>query len=139
MAQSGTSTYLATLLLNFTYRGGVFVPATDLYIGLHRAAVSYTGGGDEVPTIGTAYARYHITGLSTFWTAPNAAREIKNVAELGYASPTADWGLLTHFGIYDALTVGNLWDFGKLANPILILAGAPPFTIPALGLILKHD
>lgn len=48
---------------------------------------------------------------------------IKNSAEVSFAAATADWGTVTHIGIRDAATAGNLLYFGALDNPRSILTG----------------
>ena len=73
------------------------------YVALYTAAPSDAGGGTEVT--GGAYARKVTAG--TDWNA-SASGSISNANAITFVTPTASWGTVTHFGVFDALTVGNL-------------------------------
>lgn len=85
------------------------IPA-KYYLGLSSAAPSLDGSGVVEPGEGTGYARVELTSLS----APlNGV--VTNTAAIDFAESTAEWGTMTHFVIYDALTEGNLLMYGELS------------------------
>ncbi|MDQ3222386.1 MAG: hypothetical protein M3Q75_02785 [Gemmatimonadota bacterium] len=131
---SSKSNYLESALLSWI-KGTTFpvAPATE-YIALFTAAPSDTGGGTEVT--GGAYARASITS-TTGWSAisDNAgAGRISNSVAITFVTPTANWGLVTHFAVMDSLTVGNQLYWGLVGTSRNILSGdvAPTFAIGTL-------
>jgi hypothetical protein len=82
------------------------------YVGLFTAAPSDTGGGTEVS--GGSYAR-EATPASDWATA--TAGSISNTSAISWTNdPTGAWGEVTHFGIFDAATSGNLLAYGALSG-----------------------
>lgn len=80
------------------------------YLGLSSTAPSLDGSGVIEPGDGTGYARVELTSLS----APiNGA--VTNSSAIDFAESTAEWGTMTHFVIYDALSEGNLLMYGELS------------------------
>lgn len=80
------------------------------YLGLSSTAPSLDGSGVTEPGDGTGYARVELTSLS----APiNGA--VTNSSAIDFAESTAEWGTMTHFVIYDALSEGNLLMYGELS------------------------
>jgi len=98
--------------LDVRYGGSAtYVKPATVYIALFTAAPGVGGGGTEVS--GGSYARVAVTNDATNW--PNAVAGAKaNAVALAFAQATAGWGTVTHVGIFDALTVGNLQDFAPL-------------------------
>jgi len=128
------SNYLENAALNWV-KGTAFpaAPVTE-YVALFTAAPTDAGGGTEVT--GGAYARAAITA-STGWSAitDNAGSgRISNAVAVTFPTPTANWGAVTHFGTFDALTAGNLLHHGILGTARTINNGdtAPSFAIGAL-------
>ena len=109
------SDYLEAAILNSVFRATAF-PAepTNVYIALFTAAPSDSGGGTEVS--GNAYARKTIsTAGGTAFSAPGVGGETHNVAEQAFAAASGgNWGTVTHFGIFDAVSGGNLLFHGAL-------------------------
>jgi len=70
------------------------------YVALYTAAPSDAGGGTEVS--GGSYAR-QLAGLS----APSGGAS-SNASDITFPTATADWGTVTHVGLFDASTAGNL-------------------------------
>ena len=75
----------------------------DYYIGLSATEPGVDGSGVSEPASSAGYKRVKLTVLSE----PTAG-VIKNTA--------ANWGTMTHFVIYDALTGGNLLMFDGLSS-----------------------
>lgn len=111
MATIGMSNYLANKLLNFMFNGAAFTPPATLYISLHTATLTAAGAGTEVS--GGDYARQAITpNVTNFPT--TTTREIKNAIAVGYPVAAAPWGTTIFFGIWDALSGGNLLWYGEV-------------------------
>jgi len=98
-------------LLNWL-KGTTFpaAPAT-VYVALFTTAPTNDAGASAVEVSGGSYARAAITtttGFSAISGAPSAPGQISNGSTVTYATPSANWGVIVAFGVYDALTVGNL-------------------------------
>ena len=116
-------------------------PAT-LYVGLLTAAPSDSAAGTEVS--GGSYARVAVTsGLSAWAGTQGAGTTVastgtggttSNNAAITFPAPTANWGVVTHFAIYDAATAGNLLYWAALTTSKTINNGdaAPSFAAGAL-------
>lgn len=80
------------------------------YLGLSSTAPSLDGSGATEPGSGTGYARVELTSLST-----PINGVVTNSDAIDFAESTAEWGTMTHFVIYDALSKGNLLMYGELS------------------------
>lgn len=119
---SQMSDYLEDALTGW-FRGTGFPAATgSVYIALFTAAPSDSGGGTEVA--GSAYARQAVAKAAGSWTNGAAGSgSISNTAAITFPTATGSWGTITHVGIFDALTVGNLLMWGALSASKLIGSG----------------
>lgn len=121
------------------------MPALNVvYVALYTAAPSDTGGGTEVT--GGSYARVAVNSTLANWAGTQAAASTvassgtggatSNNAAITFPAPTADWGTVTHFGIFDKLTTGNLIAWGALTTSRLVNNGdgAPSFAAAALSI-----
>ncbi len=130
------SNFLEDAILNHVFRGVAFptLPAS-IYVALFTAAPSDAGGGTEVT--GGAYARVAITRATGSFAAPTdnaGSQRTSNAVVITYATPTANWGFITHFAFMDALTVGNYLYWAALGTSRQINLGdtAPSFAIGSL-------
>lgn len=88
------------------------VPAlpADYFIGLSKTEPNAAGGSVTEPTgAGSGYQRVKLETLS----AP-ANGEITNTDAVLFPESLTNWGIMTHFVIYDAQTGGNLLMFDEL-------------------------
>lgn len=120
---SQMSDYTENKLVDLIFRGQAFT-APVLYVGLFTATPSDSGGGTEVS--GNAYARVKAAaGASmalTDWkstqndslASTGTGGNTTNTNVITFPTPTATWGTVTSFGIFDALTGGNLLFWGPL-------------------------
>ncbi len=135
---AGKSNYLEGQFLNLAFRTQVAWKPTAIYVALLTAAPTDAGGGTEVT--GGSYARVQVNQLDANWTAPaGTPRSINNVNAITFPAPTASWGSVTHFAVYDATTAGNLLYWAILTTPKTINNGdaAPSFT--AGSLVITED
>jgi hypothetical protein len=132
---SAMSDYLESQLRAHIFRTASFTKPTTLAVALFTAAPSDAGGGTEVT--GGSYARVSVNPLDTNWTAASSTDGVTtNTSAVTYAAPTATWGTVTHFGIYDAASAGNLLGWGALTTSRVISNGdaAPSFAAGALSI-----
>lgn len=123
------SDYLENLLLDWSMTAGAATRPTAWYLALYTAAPTDAGGGTEVSTGG--YARQTIA----FGAA--AAGTTSNTGTVTFTASGASWGSITHIGILDALTVGNLLWHGAMTTPRTIGDGdSLEFAIGAVDLTL---
>jgi len=101
-----------------------------IYIGLHTSATNDDNSGTEVS--GGAYARQ----AATFNAAVSGSTS--NSATVNFPTATASWGTVTHFGLYDASTGGNLLYWGALTVAKTVDNG-DLFSFPAGNLTVTLD
>ncbi|WP_127483931.1 phage tail fiber protein [Paenibacillus ehimensis] len=113
------SDYLASRLLNGVFRNTAYTFPDTVYIALYTSDPMAADTGQEVS--GGAYVRKTVTFTAS--ALENGKQTIKNSADIEFPVATADWGTVTHIGIRDAATGGNLLYFGALTAPRTILSG----------------
>lgn len=94
------SNYLENALINATLRNTSYTSPATVYVGLFTTDPTDAGTGTEVS--GGSYARVSVT----FGAPSNGVSTNSSAVE--FAQATASWGTITHIGILDALTSGNL-------------------------------
>lgn len=85
---------------------------TAYYIGLSTSEPTINGDNVTEPT-GNGYARVDLTGI----LGEPTAGVVKNKTPINFNESTANWGLITHFVVFDAPTNGNLLMYGQLSTP----------------------
>lgn len=93
-----TNTFETTVLTWLLTTGSATRPTT-WYVGLFTDDPGETGSGTEVS--GGSYARTAVTFTVSGDTASNSAG-------VEFPAATASWGTITHIGIMDAETSGNM-------------------------------
>lgn len=119
---SAMSDFLENKLIDQLFRGQAAPTTTNLYVGLLTAAPSDSGGGTEVS--GNNYSRVTVASSLANWAGTQSAGsttassgtggQTSNNNAITFATPSGTWGTVTHFGIYDATTGGNLLFYGAL-------------------------
>ena len=117
------SNYLETELLDHVFANNAYTAPATLYLALHTATPDEDGSGTEVSTSGTAYARQTVA----FTVSGNTAT---TSAAVEYPTATANFGTVTHVGIWDASTSGNLIAYAALTSSKAIETG-DVFRVPA--------
>jgi len=112
---SAISNYLENALINVTLRATSYTAPTTVYVALFLTDPTDAGSGTECS--GTAYARQSAT-----FAAPSNGASSTN-ADVQFPQAGNSWGTVTHFGIYDALTTGNLLYHGALTTSKVIDTG----------------
>jgi len=123
------SNYLETEILDHVFGGAAYTAPGTLYLALFTSNPDEDGSGTEVS--GGDYARQTIA----FTVSGNTA---SNTADVEFPTATASYGTVTHVGIYDALTSGNLMAYASLTASKTIASG-DVFRVPAGDLDITLD
>lgn len=113
------SNYAENELLDHLLKVGAYTPPTDIYVALSTADPTEDGSGLAEPS-GGSYARI----ACNTWNAASG-RAATNAALVQFARATGNWGALTHFALFDAVTGGNMLAHGGLFAP----DGTTPLTL----------
>lgn len=111
------SNYLENKLLDHALGTTAYTQPTTQYLALHTANPDEAGTGAELSA--TGYSRSAIdfnSASSGTATGPTSAIEYTN-------SGGTSWTEVTHFGVWDASTSGNLLYYGALTTAKTIAAG----------------
>jgi len=130
---SQMSDYLEGQLRAHIFRTASFTKPTVLAVSLHTANPTDAASGAEVS--GGSYARVSLNPLDANWSGGTSTDGItQNLSAVTFPAPTANWGTVTHFGIWDATTAGNLLCYGALTTSKTINNGdaAPSFATSAI-------
>ena len=123
------SNYLENKLLLHTFGATAYTAPTTLYLAIHTTNPAEDNTGTEVS--GSAYARQSVAFTVTTSTA-------SNTSAVEFPTATGSWGTLTHVGVYDALTSGNLLAYAALTTNKIIDTN-DVFRVPAGDLDITLD
>lgn len=112
---SSLSDYLENEILDHILGTGAYTMPSTVYVGLSTGSFNDDNSGTELT--GNNYAREAITfGAAASGTASNSAAVEFNAA-------TGSWGTVSHFGLFDAVSSGNLLIHGALTASKVIDTG----------------
>lgn len=123
------SNYLETELLDHVFANNAYTSPTTVYVSLHTANPDEDASGAEVS--GGSYARV----AGSFTVSGNTAT---TDAATEFATATASWGTITHVGVWDASTAGNMLAYAALTASKAIASG-DVFRIPTGDLDITLD
>lgn len=127
------SNYLQNKLLGHTLLGSTYTaPTAPVYLSLATSVASDGDTFQEVPT-GTGYGRQAIA-----FGAPVSTQLVRNSGTITFTPASTPWGTITHIGIYDASTSGNLLYWGPLASSRAVSTGEV-FQTPANSITVQLD
>lgn len=109
------SNYLENALINATLRNTSYTSPATVYVGLYTSDPGEGNTGTEVS--GGSYARTAVT----FGAPSNGVST--NSASVTFPTATGTWGTVTHIGILDASTGGNLLYYTPLDASKAIASG----------------
>lgn len=112
---SAMSNYLENAIVNATLRNTSYTSPAAVYVALFTTDPTDAGSGTEVS--GGSYARQ----AATFGAPSNGASTTS--ADISFPQATGSWGTVTHFGVYDASSTGNLLYHGALTASKTIETG----------------
>jgi hypothetical protein len=102
------SNYLENALVNAVFRSVQYTSPASIYVALYTSDPTDANSGAEVS--GGAYIRKAIT-----FAAP-VDGVASNSADILFPVATTNWGTVTHIGIMDALTGGNLLFYSPITT-----------------------
>jgi len=103
-----------------------------LFLSLHTGDPTESGS-HAFEVVGGNYARYALAGVMG---AADPSGFSVNTIQITYPTASADWGMITHLGVEDALIGGNMIWPGVPTLPRTITIGQP-FQIPVGQLRLR--
>jgi hypothetical protein len=137
---SAMSDYLEQKLIDHLFdadNAGSYTPPSTYYIELFKVAVSEDGSGGTPPT-GGSYARASIARGQATWT--RSGNQVSNAGVVSFPVPSADWGTVVSFGVYDHLSnATNLIIHGTLTTSKTINNGDPAPKFNAGELVLTFN
>ena len=108
------SNYLETEILDHVFAGAAYTAPSALYLALYTATPNDAGGGTELS--GSGYVRkaasFSTSGATT-----------SNSGAIEYPTATGNWGTITHIGVFDAASSGNLMAYGALSASKAVATG----------------
>jgi len=123
------SNYLETELLDHVFTNNAYTSPSAVYVSLHTANPDEDASGAEVS--GGGYVRQ----AGSFTVSGNTAT---TSAAIEYPTATADYGTVTHVGIWDASTSGNMLAYAALTTSKAISSG-DVFRLPTGDLDITLD
>jgi len=112
---SALSDYLENEILDHILGTGAYTMPTNVYVGLSTGSFVDDNSGTELS--GSGYARK----VASFGAASSGTAS--NDAAIEFPAATGSWGTVSHFGIFDASTSGNLLIHGALTSSKVIESG----------------
>lgn len=129
ISTKGASTWLPALF-------GLGSAPSQYYVGLVSGEPR---GADDGTTIfpmepnGAGYGRQLYGTGPSWWTVDGTV--VSNTTSIAFPVPTAPWGYLTHFVLCSAAHFGDLFAWGVLQNPQIVVQSVAP-RLPAGQLVL---
>jgi len=114
--------FLETEILDHVFAGAAYTAPGTKYLALFTA-ISDGEAGSVTEISGNAYARQSVA----FTTSGNTT---SNNAAVEFPTATGSWGTVTHVGVYDASTSGNLMAYATLSSSKAIATG-DVFRVPS--------
>ena len=125
------SDHAEALLLDWLMTNGSATRPTAWYVALYTVAPSDSGGGTEVS--GNNYARQAVT----FAAATSPGGTTSNTGAVTFTASGGNWGTITHIGIHDAVSGGNLlWHGAMTASKIVNDGDTLEFSIGNIDLTI---
>lgn len=105
---SAMSDYLENEILDHILSVGSYTMPSAVYVGLSTGSFGDDNSGTELS--GSNYSRV----AATFSAA--ASGTTSNSAAIEFAAATGSWGSISHFGVFDAASSGNLLIHGAFSS-----------------------
>ena len=125
------SDHAEALLLDWLMTTGTATRPTAWYVALYTAAPSDSGGGTEVS--GSGYSRQAVT----FDAASSPGGTTSNTGAVSFTASGGSFGTVTHIGIFDAVSGGNLlWHGAMTASKTVADGDTLEFSIGNIDLTI---
>lgn len=140
--------YAENKIIDALFRAQALGAPATLYVALFTSDPTETGAaGTEVS--GGSYARVAVTAsLANFAGTQSAGSTTassgtggttSNNGTITFPAPTANWGSVTHIGIFDASSAGNCWVYGALTTAKTVNNGDPAPSFAAAAFSFQID
>lgn len=113
----GFSNYAENETAELWFRGQNKTAPAGTWLALFTTDPTDAGTGTEVS--GGSYARVKVNvdgSTQPYWNAPSNG-SVNNNGTVQYPQATANWGTVSHVGVYDSASGGNLIAHGALDTP----------------------
>lgn len=146
---AATSNYFQNHIIDQVWRAQSSLAPTTVYVGLYTSTGTAQSCTGEVS--GGSYARIGVTSSLANWAGTQGAGTTSassnssgstgttsNNNAITFAAPTANWGTITYFCLYDASSGGNELIYAALTTPKTVNSGdaAPSFAAGALTITI---
>lgn len=118
---AGFTDFLENEVLDHLFSAATYTAPATTYIALSTTTPTDAGGNFTEP-VGNNYARVAFTNDATNWPAASGGAKSNGVA-ITFPEASGSWGTVTHVGIYDASSGGNLLCWGALTVSKAITSG----------------
>lgn len=118
---SGKGNFLSAAFLKHWTGEATFTPPANLDVELYTSAPTGAGGGTEVSTVGTAYARQTYPLDTSNWTAVSS-QSTNNVNIISWSTATANWGTVVAASL-KAATTDDIHYWGTLTTNRVVNTG----------------
>jgi hypothetical protein len=112
---SALSDYAENKVLDVLGANATFTAPSNVYLGLSTGSLGDDNSGTELT--GNNYSRVSVS----FGAA--ASGTMSNDAAIEFAAATGSWGSVSHWGLYDAASSGNLLVHGSFTTAKTIASG----------------
>jgi len=112
---SAMSDYLENEILDHILGTGAYTMPSTVYVGLSTGSFNDDNSGTELT--GNGYARESIAFSAA------ASGTASNSGAVEFSAATGSWGTVSHFGLFDASSSGNLLIHGALTASKVIETG----------------
>ena len=125
------SDHAENLLLNWLMTTGTATRPTQWFVALFSSAPNDAGGGTEIS--GNGYSRQSVSWDAASGTGGTTA----NSGAVSFTASGSGFGTVTHIGIYDASSSGNLLWHGAMDTAKSVAAGdVLQFAVGAIDLTI---
>lgn len=142
------SDYLENKLIDAVFRAVPYTPPATMYVGLFTTNTNDANlGGIEVT--GGNYSRAGLSSSMTNWAGTQGAGSTtassgtsgttSNNTTITFPTPSAAWGTITGFGVFDGPTGGNLLFYSSLTANKVVGATDPAPSFAAGQLTFQLD
>ena len=112
---SAMSDFLENEILDHILGTGAYPMPTTVYIGLSTASMNDDASGTEIS--GNNYARQSVAFSAA------SSGTTSNSGNIEFPAATGSWGNVSHFGIWDASSAGNMLLHGAFTSTKTISTG----------------
>lgn len=139
--------YLENKLVDWKFRGQAYTPPATLYIGLLSAdptdaasITEFSGGGYARVAIACSLANWAGTqGAGSTSASSGTGGTTSNNVAITFPAPSGNWGVATHWGVFDASSGGNCEIHAPLTISKTINNGDPAPSFAPGALTYQED